>query len=197
MAWSVPLPRRNLRSVIVFFIVILLPYVILKYLFAFYDRTYSTSPLHHRPNPASKAGDVHQKPDLKQIKAKLERRAEEERKRRNKQVQQANQAKQAQKAFAADHPESDHEDEHESYDMALGLPDQRSQNRARIAKHNYLPNGLVEVNPNGQHTIFDLIERARREWSLKLSSSSRTLEEAITEYRRRYHRAPPKGFDRW
>jgi hypothetical protein len=30
-----------------------------------------------------------------------------------------------------------------------------------------------------------------------LSKQSRTLEAAVTEYKRRYHRNPPKGFDDW
>ena len=63
--------------------------------------------------------------------------------------------------------------------------------------HNYLPNGLVTVNPTGRHPIYDLVERAQSVWKEKNSKASKTLSEAINEYRRRYHRAPPKGFDRW
>lgn len=38
---------------------------------------------------------------------------------------------------------------------------------------------------------------AEAAWNDKLSRASKTLEEAVTEYRRRYGRAPPLGFDKW
>lgn len=63
--------------------------------------------------------------------------------------------------------------------------------------HVFLPNGLVEVNPSGQHPIYDLLEKGREVWDGKLKRASRTLGEAVNEYRRRYGRAPPLGFDRW
>ncbi|GAA98055.1 glycosyltransferase family 90 protein [Mixia osmundae IAM 14324] len=53
-------------------------------------------------------------------------------------------------------------------------------------------------NPaNIRHPILYLIERAEREWDSLLSRQSKSLSEAVTEYRRRYKRAPPRGFDRW
>ncbi|KAF5391052.1 hypothetical protein D9757_003999 [Collybiopsis confluens] len=58
-------------------------------------------------------------------------------------------------------------------------------------------NGLVEVNPEGPHPIFELMKRAEEEWSEKLRKASSSLDEAIGEYRRRYRRNPPKGFDKW
>jgi hypothetical protein len=63
--------------------------------------------------------------------------------------------------------------------------------------HKWRPDGLLEVNPNGRHPIFDLIERAEKEWESKLAQQSKSLDEAVAEYRRRYGRSPPKGFDRW
>lgn len=38
---------------------------------------------------------------------------------------------------------------------------------------------------------------AEREWKEKLARQSDTLEEAVVEYKRRYNRRPPAGFDRW
>ena len=63
--------------------------------------------------------------------------------------------------------------------------------------HTYNFDGLLEVNPAGVHPIFELTKRAQKEWDAKLSRSSKTFEEAVIEYRRRYGRMPPRGFDRW
>ncbi|KAF8715627.1 hypothetical protein AX14_012556 [Amanita brunnescens Koide BX004] len=48
-----------------------------------------------------------------------------------------------------------------------------------------------------QHPIPKLMEDAELEFKQKLSSQSRTLKAAVTEYKRRYKRDPPKGFDEW
>jgi hypothetical protein len=42
-----------------------------------------------------------------------------------------------------------------------------------------------------------LIKRAEADWDDKMKRQSETLAGAAAEYRRRYHRAPPKGFDEW
>ncbi|KAL1726872.1 glycosyltransferase family 90 protein [Schizophyllum commune] len=63
--------------------------------------------------------------------------------------------------------------------------------------HKYQQNGLVEVNPMGAHPIYELMERAEKQWKRKQARASRTLEQAVREYRRRYKRNPPKGFDVW
>ncbi|PVF92131.1 hypothetical protein CPB86DRAFT_718049 [Serendipita vermifera] len=66
-----------------------------------------------------------------------------------------------------------------------------------LAGHQLKDTGLLEVNPEGRHPIFDLISRAEKAWDEKLSRQSRTLAEAVREYRRRYQREPPIGFDNW
>lgn len=71
-----------------------------------------------------------------------------------------------------------------------------SAKRAR-GQHSYHADGLVEVNPKGPHPIFELINRAEKAWDEKLRKASSSLDEAIGEYRRRYRRNPPKGFDKW
>lgn len=68
---------------------------------------------------------------------------------------------------------------------------------APLASHTRLSNGLLEVNPDGGHPILELIKTAEEEWSSKIARASRTLEEAVIEYKRRYNRPPPKGFDDW
>ncbi|KAF9078042.1 hypothetical protein BDP27DRAFT_1310663 [Rhodocollybia butyracea] len=66
-----------------------------------------------------------------------------------------------------------------------------------ILEHQYQSNGLLAVNPKGQHPIYDLIEKSEAAWQAKLQKASRSLPEAVVEYKRRYGRAPPKGFDKW
>lgn len=66
-----------------------------------------------------------------------------------------------------------------------------------FASHDWRSDGLVDVNPDGSHPILELISRANEEWELKLRRASKSLYQAVAEYKRRYHRAPPKGFDDW
>ncbi|GAA5979776.1 hypothetical protein JCM5350_002045 [Sporobolomyces pararoseus] len=65
------------------------------------------------------------------------------------------------------------------------------------SRHTFHPNGLLLVNPKGKHPIHQLIERAEEKWKDKLARQSRTLAEAVAEYKQRYRRNPPKGFDDW
>ena len=65
------------------------------------------------------------------------------------------------------------------------------------AQHTFHPNGLLLVNPRGRHPISVLIERAEKRWKDKVARQSRTLSQAVSEYKRRYRRNPPKGFDDW
>lgn len=67
----------------------------------------------------------------------------------------------------------------------------------QLKSHTFRSDGLLEVNPAGRHPIYDLIERAEKEWEEKHKRQSKTLDEAVEEYERRYKRAPPKGFDVW
>lgn len=72
-----------------------------------------------------------------------------------------------------------------------------SPSKLKLEKHIYRPDGLLEVNYDGPHPIFELIRRAEKDWEEKLSRASKTLAGAVEEYRRRYKRDPPKGFDLW
>lgn len=66
-----------------------------------------------------------------------------------------------------------------------------------LEKHVYTSDGLLIVNLNGPHPIFELMRNAEAAWNKKLTRASKTLAEAVAEYRRRYKRAPPLGFDKW
>ncbi|KAI9639228.1 uncharacterized protein MKK02DRAFT_29333 [Dioszegia hungarica] len=63
--------------------------------------------------------------------------------------------------------------------------------------------GLLRFNPTdlvdskAPHPITTLIEEAQTAWKEKNARQSKTLKEATGEYRRRYARAPPKGFEKW
>jgi hypothetical protein len=72
-----------------------------------------------------------------------------------------------------------------------------SQSRSTFPNHTYNPNGLLFLNPEGRHPIYDLIARGKKEWEEKHAKQSTTLDEAVKEYRNRYHRNPPRGFDKW
>ncbi|KAE9390087.1 hypothetical protein BT96DRAFT_946375 [Gymnopus androsaceus JB14] len=69
--------------------------------------------------------------------------------------------------------------------------------RKAKGRHTFRPDGLVEVNPQGIHPIFELIDRAEKAWKEKQRKASASLDEAVAEYTRRYRRSPPKGFDKW
>ncbi|WVQ95730.1 hypothetical protein IAU59_002829 [Kwoniella sp. CBS 9459] len=67
----------------------------------------------------------------------------------------------------------------------------------RSANHT-VENGLLKVDPHSTvHPIYQLIRDARVEWDEKVKRQSKTLKEAVEEYKRRYRRMPPKGFDKW
>jgi Ni/Co efflux regulator RcnB len=48
-----------------------------------------------------------------------------------------------------------------------------------------------------KHPIEQLMENAKKEWEEKVSRQSRTPEEGIKEYKRRYKRDPPDGYTEW
>ena len=52
-------------------------------------------------------------------------------------------------------------------------------------------------NDLGEHPIPRLMAEAEDSFKQLLSRQSKTLKKAAAEYRRRYGRNPPKGFDQW
>ena len=69
--------------------------------------------------------------------------------------------------------------------------------RPVLEKHTWEADGLLVVNREGEHPIYELIEKAEAEWAAKHERASRTLEQAVREYERRYRRPPPMGFEHW
>ncbi|KAF8547577.1 hypothetical protein OG21DRAFT_1501500 [Imleria badia] len=65
------------------------------------------------------------------------------------------------------------------------------------AEHTLTQDGRLLVNPDAPHPIFQLIRDAEAAWEAKRARASKTLDEAVAEYKRRYRRAPPLGFDKW
>ncbi|WVW84823.1 hypothetical protein I302_106858 [Kwoniella bestiolae CBS 10118] len=65
--------------------------------------------------------------------------------------------------------------------------------------HTYSPTGhlIVSSEEGAPHPIPQLLSLGEKRWEELLSRQSRTLEEAVKEYTRRYGRKPPKGFDKW
>ena len=47
------------------------------------------------------------------------------------------------------------------------------------------------------HPIVSLISKAEEDWKETVNKQSKTLEQAVDEYRRRYRIPPPPNFDRW
>ncbi|GAA5896049.1 hypothetical protein JCM8208_007515 [Rhodotorula glutinis] len=84
-------------------------------------------------------------------------------------------------------------------DEDMGLPDEDLETPHRLD-----PNGHMVVaplstfaEPPKPHPIFTLIKRAEQDWNRKVHKQSKTLKDAVHEYRRRYKRNPPRGFDKW
>ncbi|GFZ52401.1 hypothetical protein JCM24511_10174 [Saitozyma sp. JCM 24511] len=72
-----------------------------------------------------------------------------------------------------------------------------SEARFRASGNHAIEGGLLKVNMESRlHPIYQLIRDARAAWDEKLERQSQTLDEAVEEYRRRYGRQPPKGFDK-
>lgn len=73
----------------------------------------------------------------------------------------------------------------------------KAERDAASLDHEFHPNGLLIVNPKGRHPVVVLIEAAEKRWKEKLDRQSKTLSEAVAEYKVRYRMNPPKGFDDW
>lgn len=59
------------------------------------------------------------------------------------------------------------------------------------------PYGLTNAVEGGQHPLFGLIVRGEQKFRGMVGRRSTSLKDAVKEYRRRYGRPPPKGFDKW
>lgn len=69
---------------------------------------------------------------------------------------------------------------------------------ARLADPSSSPSLASNPPPPPQpHPIHYLIHSAETAWNDKVARQSKTLAEAVAEYRRRYGQSPPRGFDAW
>lgn len=75
--------------------------------------------------------------------------------------------------------------------------DNTSTSTVRLPHHEWNNDGILRVNTKGPHPIFELMRRAESQWKTKTVRASKTLRQAVFEYKRRYNRPPPKGFDHW
>ena len=91
------------------------------------------------------------------------------------------------------------DDDDEGYDDEFNDDefDYREGYDSSLPPHTYRPDGLLVTNPAGAHPIYELVARAEKQWADKHKRASRTLDEAVEEYERRYKRPPPVGFDHW
>ncbi|CDZ98464.1 Endoplasmic reticulum protein EP58, contains filamin rod domain and KDEL motif [Phaffia rhodozyma] len=79
-------------------------------------------------------------------------------------------------------------------------PEPVSDGKVKSRSGHKLKDGILHVDtlqPTSQHPIYQLMRDAKRDWNAKIARQSTTLEEAVVEYRRRNHRNPPLGFDKW
>lgn len=79
----------------------------------------------------------------------------------------------------------------DAYQAAAVLKNE--QERAEAERESLGPN-IAEYD---RHPIEHLMKAAKEEWDAKLARQSKTAEEAVTEYKRRYKRDPPNGFKEW
>lgn len=96
-----------------------------------------------------------------------------------------------------DPTEEAEEDEYTELDE-LDLSSSNSGLRSNDS-HYFSPSGHVVIadREDVEHPIPQLLLLGEKRWEDMLSRQSRSLEEAVSEYQRRYARNPPKGFDEW
>ena len=61
----------------------------------------------------------------------------------------------------------------------------------------YLGLDSPNITSGHQHPIEVLVDDASQKYSRMLANQSKSLEQAIANYKKRYHREPPPGFDDW
>ena len=58
-------------------------------------------------------------------------------------------------------------------------------------------NGDAQAESTSSHPIWTLIRKAEKEHEKKVERQSKTLDQAVAEYRKRYRIPPPPNFDKW
>ena len=83
--------------------------------------------------------------------------------------------------------------------LGFALPGGRHRRRSSLS---WGATGMATLTPtvpgtNPEHPIYELMENAETRWDRLLATQSKTLEQAVATYIRRYRMDPPKGFDAW
>ena len=81
--------------------------------------------------------------------------------------------------------------------MLLSQVRQVAPSNAAVLHATSLPMGRLGGTLENTHPIDQLIRGAELEWSDKIRGQSQTLQEAVTEYKRRHGIPPPPKFDQW
>ena len=66
-----------------------------------------------------------------------------------------------------------------------------------MTSHRHILTPSPDERPSSSHPVVILAATAKSKFAKLLDQQSQTLSAAITEYRRRYRREPPPGFDKW
>jgi hypothetical protein len=90
-----------------------------------------------------------------------------------------------------------HEEQDEQYPPSRTVREDPISNYNESAGIVAFPLSLLSQPTPAVHPIYELIKRNKKAWNEKLSRQSRTLGEAVKEYKRRYGMEPPRGFDVW
>ena len=81
--------------------------------------------------------------------------------------------------------------------------DGQQQPLAAAPDHVFAPDGLLHLSTSVsgrralRHPVTELVAHAEADWAARTARASRSLDEAVAEYKSRYGRPPPKGFDHW
>lgn len=80
---------------------------------------------------------------------------------------------------------------------SLTSPHRWTTASSSVLRSKFLRAKAMAPRPPIHHPIPKLMADARENFEGKVKRQSKTLSEAVKEYRRRYKRDPPKGFDLW
>lgn len=79
----------------------------------------------------------------------------------------------------------------------FGPPSLTGAARYLTGKDARVPNTWDDAMVFKEHPIKEMVRKAEIEFDEQLARQSKTLEAAASEYRQRYHRDPPPGFEMW
>lgn len=86
---------------------------------------------------------------------------------------------------------------HIVFPSSLSTTQRRTSVSSSVIRSKFLRAKAKDPRPPIHHPIPKLMADAREAYETKVNSQSKTLGAAVKEYRRRYNRDPPKGFDIW